>query len=299
MKMRAQIVLTPAESKMLISKAIARMDVVKQALSKGTVVIHPSSTTYFLVKEITGSEPRTEHWVLGAVLAQGLCRAAGKKGVHYKLGAHLDQIKNMKVLVKDFPFKWVIKNGELKSGIPLGEIMAEMTPEDVYIKGCNALDIKGNAGVLFGHSGGGTIGFVMASQRKKGFKMILPVGLEKLIPVTIMQAAKAARRTDFEYGMGMPCGLMPVKGGTTVTELEAIKILSGAKAVPNAAGGLGGAEGGIVLAIEGDRDQVKRAIKYVEESKGAKLPKAHAVDCEHCTVPDCRFPVGKKHWALK
>ena len=98
--------------------------------------------------------------------------------------------------------------------------------------------------MLFGHSGGGTIGFVMASQRKKGFKIILPVGLEKLIPVTIMQAAKAARRTDFEYGMGMPCGLMPVKGGTTITELEAIKILSGgAKAVPNAAGGLGGAEG--------------------------------------------------------
>lgn len=296
--MRAQIVLTPAESKMLISKAIARMDVVKHALSKGTVVIHPSSTTYFLVKEITGSEPKTEHWVLGAVLAQGLCRAAGKKGVHYKLGAHLDKIKNMKVLVKDFPFKWVIKNGELKSGIPLGEIMAEMTPEDVYIKGCNALDIKGNAGVLFGHSGGGTIGFVMASQRKKGFKIILPVGLEKLIPVTIMQAAKAARRTDFEYGMGMPCGLMPVKGGMTITELEAIKMLSGgAKAVPNAAGGLGGAEGGIVLAIEGDKDQVTRAIEYVEQSKGAKLPKAHAVDCEHCTVPDCRFPVGKKHWA--
>lgn len=296
--MRAQVVLTPAESKMLISKAIARMDVVEEALSGGTVVIHPSSTTYFLVKEITGSEPQTEHWVLGAVLSQGLCRAAGKKGKHYKLGAHLDRLKDMKQLVADFPFKWVIRNGELKSGIPLGQIMAEMTPRDVYIKGCNALDIKGNAGVLFGHSGGGTIGFVMASQRKKGFKIILPVGLEKLIPVTIMQAAKAARRTDFEYGMGMPCGLMPVKGGTTVTELEAIHMLSGgAKAVPNAAGGLGGAEGAVVLAIEGDDGQVRRAIKYIEQSKGAKLPHAHAVDCDRCTVPDCRFPVGKKHWS--
>jgi hypothetical protein len=296
--MRAQVVLTPAESKMLISKAIARMDIVKHALSKGTVVIHPSSTTYFLVEEITGKESQTEHWVLGAVLSQGLCRAAGKEGKHYKLGAHLDQVKNMKQLVSDFPFKWVIRNGELRSGIPLGKIMEEMGPEDVYIKGCNALDIKGNAGVLFGHSGGGTIGYVMACQRKKGFKIILPVGLEKLIPVTIMQAARAARRTDFEYGMGMPCGLMPVKGGATITELEAIKILSGgAKAVPNAAGGLGGAEGAIVLAIEGDREQVIRAIEFVEQSKGAKLPKAHAVDCEHCTVPDCRFPVGKKHWA--
>jgi hypothetical protein len=297
--MRAQVVLTPSESKMLLSKAIARMDVVKHALSKGTVVIHPSSTTYFLIKEITGTEPQTEHWVLGAVLAQGLCRAAGKKGKHYKLGAHLDQVKNMKQLVSDFPFKWVIRNGELRSGIPLGQIMEEMGPEDVYIKGCNALDMKGNAGVLFGHSGGGTIGYVMACQRKKGFKIILPVGLEKLIPVSIAQAVKAARRTDFEYGMGMPCGLMPVKG-TTITELQAIELLSGgAKAVPNAAGGLGGAEGAILLAIEGDKDQVTRAIEYVEQSKGAKLPHAHAVDCEHCTVPDCRFPVGKKHWAQK
>jgi hypothetical protein len=296
--MRAQIVLTTTESKMLLSKAIARMDVVKDALAKGTVVIHPSSTTYFLVKEITGSEPQTEHWVLGAVLGQGLCRAAGKKGVHYKLGAHLDQIKNMKVLVKDFPFKWVIKDGELKSGIPLGDIMAGMTPDDVYIKGCNALDVKGNVGVLFGHSGGGTIGFVMASQRKKGFKIICPVGIEKLIPVSIMQAAKAAKRTDFEYGMGMPCGLMPVKGGVTITEIEAVKILGdGAKAVPNAAGGLGGAEGGIVLAIEGEKEQVEKVIEYVEQCKGAKLPTAHAVECEYCTVPDCKFPVGKKNWA--
>ncbi len=295
--MRAQVVLTPAESKMLLSKAIARMDVVKQALAKGTVVIHPSSTTYFLVKEITGSEPQTETWVCGAVLSQGLCRTAGREGKQSRMGAHLDQLKDMKQLVKDFPFKWMIRNGELKSGIPLGQIMDEIGPDDVYVKGCNALDVKGNVGVLFGHAGGGTIGYVMTVQRKKGFKIILPVGLEKLIPVTIMQAAKAARRTDFEYGMGMPCGLMPVKGGTTVTELEAIKILSGAKAVPNAAGGLGGAEGGIVLAIDGDRKQVKRAIEYVEQSKGVKLPRAHAVDCDHCTVPDCRFPVGKKHWA--
>lgn len=297
--MRAQVVLTTAESKMLLSKAIARMDVVRNALAKGTAVIHPSSTTYFLVKEITGSEPQTEHWVLGAVLGQGLCRAAGKKGVHYKLGAHLDQVKNMKVLVKDFPFKWVIKDGELKSGIPLGDIMAGMTPDDVYVKGCNALDVKGNVGVLFGHSGGGTIGFVMASQRKKGFKIICPVGIEKLIPVSIMQAAKAAKRTEFEYGMGMPCGLMPVKGGVTITEIEAIRILGdGAKAVPNAAGGLGGAEGGVVLAIEGHKEQVEKVIGYVEQCKGAKLPVARAVECEYCTVPDCKFPVGKKHWTL-
>ena len=116
--MRAQVVLTPSESKMLLSKAIARMEVVRHALSKGTVVIHPSSTTYFLVQEITGNEPRTEHWVLGAVLAQGLCRAAGKEGRHYKLGAHLDKVKNMKQLVSDFPFKLITSYEMMHSAKP-------------------------------------------------------------------------------------------------------------------------------------------------------------------------------------
>jgi hypothetical protein len=194
-----------------------------------------------------------------------------------------------------FPFKWVVRGGELHAGIPLGKILEEMGPDDVYIKGCNALDIKGNAGVLFGHGGGGTIGHVMAAQKTKGFHIILPIGLEKLIPVTIKEASLAARRTDFELGMGMPCGLIPVKG-QVVTELKAIEIISGAKATPNAAGGIGGAEGGIVIAIEGDKDQVVKAFDYIEQSKGAKLPKAEAAPCDECKSPDCRFPITAKYW---
>lgn len=292
--MRAQVVLTPTESKSLIAKAVARMDVVKRALSRGTVVIHPSSSTFFIVKEITGDEPKTDHWVLGLVLPQGLCR---------ETGAQLkepppNQVQELKFSPDRFPFKWVIKGGKLLSGILLGKILDEMGPEDVYIKGCNALDIKGNAGVLFGHAGGGTFGRVMAAQKRIGFSIILPIGLEKLIPVTIAQAAKAARRADFEYGMGMPCGLYPARG-KTITELQAIEILSGAKAVPNAAGGLGGAEGAIVLAIEGDKKQVTKAIEYVEQSKGARLPQARALPCHLCTVQDCHFPVRNKHWAQR
>ena len=74
--MRAQIVLTPAESKCFISKAIARMEVVKKAAATGKIVIHPSSTTYFLVKELTGDIPHTNHFILGGVFSQGLCTEA-------------------------------------------------------------------------------------------------------------------------------------------------------------------------------------------------------------------------------
>jgi hypothetical protein len=273
------------------------MDVVKQALSRGTVVIHPSSSTYFIVKEITGDVPRTDHWVLGAVFPQGLCRESGAQGKHPPSS---NQEPPPKWSADRFPFKWVIEGGKLSSGIPLGTILDEIGPEDVYIKGCNALDTEGNAGVLFGHGGGGTIARVMGVQKQKGFHVILPVGLEKLIPVSIARAAKAtARNAEFDYGMGMPCGLYPVKGGTTITEIQAVEILSGAQTVPIAAGGLGGAEGAIVLAIEGDRKQVTKAIEYVEQSKGAKLPQARPLPCHLCTVEDCHFVVRDKHWSSR
>ena len=71
--MRAQVVLTSAESKKLIAKAVARLDVVQRAAKEGTVALHPSSSTYFIVEELTGAEPKTNHWVCGAVAPRGMC----------------------------------------------------------------------------------------------------------------------------------------------------------------------------------------------------------------------------------
>ena len=292
--MKAQVILTPTEAKCFISKAIVRMGVVQKALQNGTVVIHPSSSTYFLVKEITGDVPRTIYWLLGCVLPQGFCTEAN---IHGKQSPSPSQAKGAKSLSEMFPFAWVIKKGKFLTGITLGELLAEMSPEDVYIKGCNAVDVEGNSGVLFGHEGGGTIAHVMGVQMQKRFQVVLAVGLEKLIPVSIAEAAKtSARHKEFDYGMGMPCGLYPIKGGTTVTEIQAVEILTGAKATPIASGGLGGAEGATVLVIEGDKEQVTRTIEYVEQSKGATLPQVCTVPCQLCGSKDCRFPVQDKHW---
>jgi hypothetical protein len=295
--MRAQVVLTPPESKCLIAKAIARMDVVKKAAASGTIVIHASSTSYFLVKELTGSVSHTDHWVHGGVFPQGLCTEVGASR---KPGPPPPPTSGppKKFNADWFPFKWVIKDHKMTSGIQLGKILEEMRPDDVYVKGCNAVDAEFHAGVLFGHDGGGTIARVMGAQAQKGFNVILAVGLEKFIPGTILQAAKAtAKAEEFDYAMGMPCGLYPVKGGKTVTEIQAVEILSGgAKAIPIAAGGLAGAEGAVVLAIEGDKEQVTKIIGFVEECKGARLPQARPVPCNLCSSPDCKFPVKDKHW---
>jgi hypothetical protein len=64
--------------------------------------------------------------------------------------------------------------------------MKQMTAKDVFIKGVNALDTQGNAGVLIGESA--SLGMVLSTWKKKKFTLIYPVGLEKLIPISIHQA---------------------------------------------------------------------------------------------------------------
>jgi len=143
----------------------------------------------------------------------------------------------------------------------------------------------------------GAIGIILSAWKKKKFTLVFPVGLEKLIPVSIRQAAMEAKQAKYEYGMGLPAGLFPCPGGKTITEIEAVKILSGAIAVPIASGGLGGAEGATTLIIKGTNKQVREAIEFIEQSKGAKLPALRLSNCSDCLVPHCRFPVGDKHWA--
>jgi len=62
---------------------------------------------------------------------------------------------------------------------------------------------------------------------------------------------------------------------------------------------LSGAEGAVVLVIEGEKEQVSKAIEYVEQCKGAKIPQARALPCHLCTSKDCRFPVQEKPWSLR
>jgi hypothetical protein len=288
--MLAQVVLIPAESKKLISKAIAKLDVVKQAATEGMVVLHPSSSSYFIVEEITGAKPKTNYWVCGVVTPKGMCVEMAMV-----LGAGYTP-KEITSDPGDLRACWIIKNGKLGGEEKLSELLKRMTPTDVYIKGVNALDPQGNVGVLLGDQG--SMGYILSAWRKTKFNLIYPVGLEKLIPTPILQATKETKPAKYDYAMGLPTGLFPCSGGKTVNELDAIEILSGAKAIPIAAGGLGGAEGAITLVIKGSDDQVKKAIEFVEQSKGARLPQLRLCNCHDCSVPHCRFPVGDKHWAL-
>ncbi len=291
--MLAQINLTPTESKKLMAKAIVRMELVKRAANEGTIVIHPSSSTYFLSEELTGENPRYDHWVCGSITPKGLCVEMGI------LSKSPPRDENKALDPGGFPFQVVVKGGKTSTGRSLNSILEDMGPQDVYIKGANAIDIDRNVGVLIGHhSGGGTIGKVLAAQKKRSFNIIWVAGLEKLIPTPISEAMKALRRSDVEYAMGMVVGMIPVRGGTVISEPEAFRILAGCRAIPVAGGGIGGAEGSITLVLEGTEDAVRTAVGYAEQSKGAKLPQFRTRSCRGCPNADCQFPVGGKPWVL-
>ena len=285
--MLAQVVLTPAESKKLIAKAIAKLDTVRQAAKQGMVVIHPSSSTYFIFEELVGAKPKTNHWVCGVVTPRGMC-------VEMAMMFGGNSPASIKHDPGELRGLWAIKNGKVLTENTTAELMEQMTDNDVYIKGVNALDSQGNVGILVGERGG--LGVILSAWKKKRFTLIFPAGLEKLIPIPIRQAAMEAKQAKYEYGMGLPAGLFAYPHGKAITEIDAVKKLSGAVAVPIASGGLGGAEGATTLIIKGTNEQVNNAIKYIEQSKGAKLPSLRLINCSDCSVPHCRFPVGTKHW---
>ena len=288
--MLAQVVLTPAESKKLIAKAVARMDIVREATKGGMIVLHPCSSTYFIVEELTGRLPETNRWACGVVSPKGLCVEMGMLVGHQPPSGQRSP--------GEFSASWVIRDGKLAKPEKLSDILERIEPADVYIKGVNALDPQGNTGVLVGNRAeGGTFGLVLSVRRKKDFKLILPVGLEKLIPISIEYASMEAKQAVYDYGMGLAAGLLPCPGGIKVNELDAIKMLSGATAIPMASGGLGGAEGATIMLIKGNAKELKKAIDYVEQSKGARLPELRLCNCHDCPDAGCRFPVKDKHWA--
>jgi hypothetical protein len=258
---RIQITLTPSESKKLISLAILRMENFRNALKKGMVVVHPSSTTYFLYERLTGEDPKL--WVCGVIVPEGTC-------------INKDMLLRISDDISRFSQFWVFKKGKLIDSPEVDSLVEELGPGDIYVKAANAVDWKRNAGVLIGAPDGkGTAGRFMES--KRGFDVIIPVGLEKLIPS--VDEAVIANPKRLKYSMGMPVYFRRLEG-KVVTEVEALEILFNAKATPIASGGLSGAEGSTTLVVEGEScSQIDDIKDFILGIKGATIPEVKIPEC--------------------
>jgi hypothetical protein len=255
--MRALIVLTPAESKRLIAKAVAKMDIVQSALKHGIVVLARGITNAYVLEDLLGGQFYWGGWGGGLIIPKGLC-----------------------VTDKMLP-EVVMEAGTVREDMSMMDALKVMDKDDVFIKGANALDIHGNAAILSAGLGGGTMGKVLGTIYAKGINLLIPVGLEKIIPSRISEIRRELGITRLDYSMGLFVGMIPLVG-RTVTEVEALKILSNVEAIPIAAGGVDGAEGSIVLLIKGEDENMRQTLDLINKIKGERPTKVYPATCSEC-----------------
>jgi len=237
---------------------------------------------------ITGKKP-DGIWLIGMIAPRGGCvEGLTQRAFEEDKYQELTDPAN-------FPFSYILRKGKYEGKVKLIEVLNEMQEEDVYIKGVNAFDADGHIGILLASLAGGTIGKALAAQREKKFKILYVAGLEKFIPASIRNVAKETGRANTSDALGIPCGLLPIKADP-ITEIQALKMLAGVEAIPIAAGGVGGAEGSVMMVIKGEESNVTRAMKMVKEIKGARLPEVIMPDCQTCHFPGCYFSGKKIDW---
>jgi hypothetical protein len=248
------VVLEPAEGKRLIARAVAGLPEVKHAYAHGRLAITGGTTDAFVLEELTGEKVPPYRYSIGLV-ADGQLTMSAKE----------DRV----------PPRFFVKGEPVQ--MEARDFFKSLEKGDVVIKGGNAVDDLGNAGVLVGNETGGTIGALIGIACVRGIPLIMPIGLEKLIP-SVPEAASGWGQLTLNYAMGLPCWITPVSTGLVVTEVQALGLLAGVRARQVAAGGVGGSEGAVILLLEGREkalDKAVEVIKRVKGEEGIQVPRHH------------------------
>ncbi|MFC1992927.1 hypothetical protein ACFLV3_03855 [Chloroflexota bacterium] len=254
----ALVVLNPAESRRLLAKATVALPEVQNAYKNGMIIIARGITNAYVTEELfqTSVEPKAGQ--TAGLVCNGITNAnAGPP-----------------------PCTWhVTRQGKVVEGADSNVEILQFGPQDVFIKGANAIDAEGNAGIFSSSVKGGTIGMAWPIVTPRDCHLIIPAGLEKMVP-SVIEAAKRSGIYHFKYSTGLPAKLIPVPLGKVVTEIQAFAILTGVRAYHLASGGVGGSEGAVVLALEGDEESIKKAFELAKSIKGeppATIPDTYKV----------------------
>ena len=273
--MRALFLLTPPESKRLIGKAVAEMEEIKKAKKSGKMLIGHGSTNVYVAEEILGKKKLAELmkrdvYLSGVILRGTSCTTLGEEK----------------------PPILILNKGVVEPpGLTMADILRDFGPESVFIKGANAVDPEGNAGVFVGHPEGGTIGWAMGTILAQGIQLIVPVGLEKLVP-SVKKAVALCGQQRFDYSQGLRVGMIPLVGAKVITEIEALKILTGIESTHVASGGSSGSEGTVTLISEGEKGPMEKAIGLVESIKGEPPMAPRKAICLTCSPSSPAQPKG-------
>lgn len=256
--MKAIFTLTSSEAKRLLAKSVAILPEVQNALKEGMVIVGGGTTNAFILEELTGQQVEKARYTAGIITKGRQC-----------VTPEADRLAPV-----------VLVNGE-KSDMNWVEATEKMGANDVFIKGGNAIDHHGTVGVLLANPVAGTIGKALPIVVARGCYLILPVGLEKMIP-DVNLAANVSGIKTFDKSIGMPVGLMPVTYGLPITEIQALEILAQVDAYCIGAGGVGGSEGSVVMVVEGEDQEVNKIMDIVKAIKGEPAIPALKQKCSEC-----------------
>lgn len=246
-----QYFLTPAAGKKLIAKAVVSRPDVQKALKDATVLVIGGTTNVFVANallEVVGAEPCVTF-------------PAFHRGVALPPGAKLQKAEQLGDLV--------IEKGVPRFSAPdkLSEVCSTLKSGDIIFKGANALHLSTRtAAVLLGNTeNGGTVVEASKAVLSRRAKLILPVGVEKRVEAPLHELEALVNDPE-------AAGLRLFKApGEAFTELDAITLLTGAKAEIIASGAVNGGEGGVYLQVTGgDQEKIREIIREVSKEKSVK-----------------------------
>ena len=257
-RIAALVILNPSESRRLLAKATVALPEVQNAWKNGLIIIARGITNAYVTEEFFKISVEPKAGQTAGIICNGIANNhAGPP------------VCTWHVIYKGKPVENADSTVEIQ----------KFGPEDVMIKGANAIDTNGDAGIWTCGAKGGTIGMCWPIITPRGSHLIQPVGLEKLVP-SVAEAAKHSGIHHFKYSMGAPGRIVPVTTGKVVTEIQAFELLAGVKAYPIASGGVGGSEGCICLTLEGEEEKVEKAFELAKSVKGeppVTVPKTLAI----------------------
>ena len=272
--MKSVFTLTSAESRRLIAKAVLRMPEVRKAWNEAYLLLAGGTTNAFIAQELLQDHS----------IEPGLCTA----------GISTDGLLCVTAPESRRSFPNVFYKGVAQPEKTLTDALNDYHPKTVVIKGANAVDPQGNVGVITAGFDGGTIPRIIGTTTSKGLLMITPVGLEKLVPSVRESARALGGASQIGISLGADCGMYCLANTCVITEIEAIRILSGCEAHLICCGGVGGNEGAVTLAVDGEENSLQELIDFLEKNiKGEPPVKGNKGICETCRYRFCRYQ-GKK-----
>lgn len=236
------VALKVSESKRLIAKGMVASPLFQDRCASGRVLIIKGTTNAYIVEEILHQNIDKLNFARGLTLPHGRKRRAVD-------GAELGDV--------------LIEKGDVRTDVDIASVVDDLKRGDLILKGANALNYQeGMAGVLIGDPRSGTVGLALRKAVGTHVRVMIPVGLEKSVSGSIMDAVRLLQNPD-HHGDAM----MPLWGGI-FTEIEALAVLAGVEATHVASGGVAGAEGAVWLAYSGDEEQMKRADEVLKSIYG-------------------------------